>query len=46
MIELTGRGEIFKEQLVPLKLEEFLKTEPTFRKEPNIEIEQVIMEKR
>ena len=36
-VEIPDHGEIFKEELVLLKITEILKTEPTFRKEPNSE---------
>ena len=45
-VEITDHGDIFKEELVLLKTGEIPKTEPTFGKEPNCDIEQVILEKR
>ena len=45
-VEITDHGDIFKEEVVLLKIGEIFKTEPTFIKEPNCDIEQVILEKR
>ena len=44
-VQITDHGDIFKKELVLLKIGEILKTEPTFRKEPNCDKEQVILEK-
>ena len=45
-VEITDHRDICKEELVLLKIGEILKTEPTFRKEPNYDTELVILEKR